>query len=128
MIELHGTWCETTAAVRARNVTQLVEQIGVIAPSRPLLVDPGIQGLGGSTPREPLTMLAASPDAMAVRADNVALRGLNEELGAALQLRLREREALLAGISVVEVHLHRMEPTTAVDARVVTQRAQEFDS
>lgn len=73
-------------------------------------------------------MALSASQAMAVHADHVALRGLNEKLFSALQGRptRAEIEALLTRIAVVEVHLVSCESSAAIEARDIAKPTKEF--
>ena len=64
---------------------------------------------------------------MAIGADNIALRGLSEQVTATPQRGAPpgEHERLLARIPVIEVHLVRREAAATVRTRHVTELAEE---
>jgi hypothetical protein len=72
-------------------------------------------------------MPPATPKAVAIHTNHVALRDFSQELLAALQRGPAgaQREALLTWIPVIEVHLMGHEPTTAVGTRDIPQLAEK---
>jgi len=125
VVEFHGARRKSTAAVDARNVAKLIEQIGVVPPPVALSIDPRPLRLRGTPPSQALTMLLSSPNAVAVRAHDITLRSLNKQICPVLQQRFGERESLLRRVSVVKGHLHWMESSPAVGARAVSQLAKK---
>jgi hypothetical protein len=114
VIELHGARRKPTTAVSARDVAQLIEQVGVVAPSRALFGQAWASGPRWITTGKPITMLAPSSEAVAVRANNVALRDFAKQDIPALQRRLRQCEALQRRVAMVERHLYGMKAPAAV--------------
>ena len=73
---------------------------------------------------------ALRPDAVAVRADHVALCGLREEDRRRAEHRpaRRQSERLRGAFAVIKVHLMGREGRAAVQAGPLTQLAEELDS
>lgn len=125
VIKVHRALGESSATVRTWDRPQLIKDICLIAPSEALFFDSRRHGW---RPRcKPLPVTASTSQAVAVRADDVALRCLGEDLLATLESgsSRAERECLLGGISVIEVHLVACEPTSAVGARDFPELAQK---
>jgi hypothetical protein len=125
VVKVHRALGEAAAAIRAWHRPELVEDIGVISPSIAVLVD--ARRRGRRPAREPLPMLATTPEPMAIRAHDVALRRLVDQLRAALEHRLSrtQGELLLCWISMVEVHLMWLKAAAAICARHVPQVTQK---
>jgi hypothetical protein len=69
----------------------------------------------------------SASEAVAVRTDDVTLRGLCENLRSALEgcLARAKGEALLSGVAVVEVHLVAGEPAAPISAGDLAELPQE---
>ncbi|MBI3751575.1 MAG: hypothetical protein HY263_07975 [Chloroflexi bacterium] len=127
MVEFHRAWSEPASAIHAGHGSNLVEQVGLVAPAVPHLFDPRALGRGRATSRQARLVLPARTEPVAIRAHDVALGHFNEERLAALELLARDREPLLARVPMVEVHLKWKETTTTVGARTITKLANELD-
>jgi hypothetical protein len=103
----------------------LIEEIRSMAPALALILNPW--GLGRGSGSQPSSMPPPAPKSMAVRADDIALRCLGQQLGAILEGRsaAQEVEALLMRVAVVEVHLVRRKPAAAIGARNLAELSQE---
>jgi len=125
MVKIHRTLGEATAAVRARNGPELVQDVGVIAPPNSVILGPGL--LGKSPGGEPCSMSAPTAQSMAVRANHVAFRGFLKQLLSALQgsAARTEIELLRARIAMVEVHLVPGQPRAAVSTRHFAKSSEE---
>ena len=125
MIEIHCALCEATAAVRAWDGAKLIQEVGVVAP-----MGTAVRGAARNCKRprsQPLAMLIPSSEAMTIRANDIALRYLSQQLISVLEQRaaLEELKRLHTRIAVVEVHLVTCKSTTAIRARDLAQRPQE---
>jgi hypothetical protein len=126
MVEVHRTWGESTAAVRTGNGLELVQDVGLVPPPSPTFVE-AKGGSGGRPRREPQPMLGSRSKPVAIGADDVAFRGLSQQLLEILECSppRTQDEGLRRGVAMVKVHLVRLESAATISARHVPQRSQE---
>jgi hypothetical protein len=125
VVEIHRALRKHTAAVHARDGSQLIEEIGPVTPPLALVFDP--RRNRWCARRQPNAVASPCAKSMAVRTDDVALCRLGEELLAVLQRGSggAEPELLFARISMVEVHLVRRKSPAAIRAGHLAKLAQE---
>ena len=125
VVEIHGALRKRAAAIGARHRPQLIKQVRSVSP--PLALFRDARRNGGRAAREPGSVLLARSEAVAVRADDVALRRLGEQRLTALEHRPagRQHKLFFALVAMVEIHLVRLKAPTAIHARNLTKTPEE---
>jgi hypothetical protein len=114
MVELHHAGSKTPAAVGARHRSNLIQDISVVPPPRAVIRSP--RSRRPHPIRFPRSMLCVRSAVMAVRADDIAFRDFGEEHAAILERSVAgiDGECLQTRLTMVEIHLRRMEDAAAV--------------
>ena len=121
VIELHHAWRESPAAIRTRNILELIQGGSGRAPVGALAFD--VRRLAGSPlfrqhAPSPVHQTCVSSERVTVSADHVALLDLGDKLRARHQqcVCAREGEQFLARIAMIKVHHVRRKAAAAVVA------------
>jgi hypothetical protein len=116
MVEVHRARRKPAPAVRARPIAELIQQPRLGTPLVPLPLKTARDPRAGGRPRR---VALLSPNAMAVRTNDVALRDLREDGAGRPEHRSArsQTERLRGRVSVIEVHLVGSERPTAIKAR-----------
>ncbi|MGH2463208.1 MAG: hypothetical protein ACRDFZ_06240, partial [Candidatus Limnocylindria bacterium] len=111
MVEVHRAWRKPSAAIGARHIAQLIEELSLGPPA---LTFP-FEVAGRATPTratsQPPGMGETGSQSVAIRANDLALADLCQETCTRHKHRSRLGNAkeLLLGAAVIEVHLLRLE-------------------
>jgi hypothetical protein len=129
VVEFHGTGRELAPAIQARYFAEFVKQSLVVSPVAALPFDVSTFA-GPRLSTKAFVKQLLRPDSMAVHANDVAFRDFGQKFRGGHQHRSTRHqiEPLGGRISVIEVHLERFEPLSAIRAGNSAQISEHFDS
>ena len=129
VVELHDVWRKSVSAVSTWPIAQAEQQLATQGLGLPL--GDAARRVADRACRAPMRPSFALQDVgserVAIRAHDVAFRDLVEHALARRQQWLRHLEQLGRGITMIEVHLVRLERPSAVHARNAAQRPEELE-